>query len=183
MTILGIDPGLQGGLVLLSEDRRILEREVMPVVTVAVKRRREGRIVNGSKGTLDRARLRMLLAAWAPGHIILEQAGVRPGESGTSALTIGIGWGILYMAISTYPHETVPPASWTKAMLGGTPATADPKDRARLACASLWPRESFKATDRCRKAHSGLCDAALLAEWGRRRLAGGNVAREVDEIA
>lgn len=173
MRELGVDPGLTGGLALLTDEDceypRILELAVLPVVTVAVTRRRGGKTVVGSKGMIDRQALRTLLAAWAPGHVTIEAPGMRPNQSTQSSMTCGILWGILWMAIAHLPHVQVHPATWTRAMLEGTPAMADPKDRAREACRRLWPGQNFLATGRSRVAHAGLCDAALLAAYGLRR--------------
>jgi hypothetical protein len=33
----------------------------------------------------------------------------------------------------------------------------------------LWPDESFFATERCKTPHDGLVDAALIAEYARRK--------------
>jgi hypothetical protein len=46
----------------------------------------------------------------------------------------------------------------------------DTKAAALAAAAKLWPGRDFIATDRSSKAHDGLVDAALIAEWLRRKL-------------
>lgn len=37
----------------------------------------------------------------------------------------------------------------------------------------LFPDVSLLASDRCKRPHDGLADALLIAEYGRRRLVGG----------
>ena len=42
------------------------------------------------------------------------------------------------------------------------------KAAARNAASKVWPGEDWRKNDRCKVAHDGICDAALISEYGRR---------------
>ena len=54
-------------------------------------------------------------------------------------------------------------------MLGVVPK-GETKAYARAKAAQIWPDEDWLATPRSKKAHEGLIDAALIAEFYRRKL-------------
>jgi hypothetical protein len=60
----------------------------------------------------------------------------------------------------------ITPQAWQKHMLPGCPR-GETKPMALAKARQLWPDEALQATDRCRVAHSGMVDAALIAEYGR----------------
>ena len=64
------------------------------------------------------------------------------------------------------PNEKVPvrPQEWQRVMLAGQPAGSE-----YLVAARLWPQAEWRVSERSRKPHGGLVDAALIAEYGRRR--------------
>jgi hypothetical protein len=51
-------------------------------------------------------------------------------------------------------------------MLGKVPA-GKTKEYALTKARELWPDETFYATARCSTPHTGIVDAALIAEYGR----------------
>lgn len=57
---------------------------------------------------------------------------------------------------------------WHPEMLGKIPK-GQSKVLARAKAAELWPDESWMATERSRVPHDGMIDAALIAEYGRRQ--------------
>ena len=62
----------------------------------------------------------------------------------------------------------ITPQSWQKEMLPGC-AAGDTKPRAAAAVKALWPDEDFRRTPKCKSADEGLVDAALIAEYARRK--------------
>ena len=42
------------------------------------------------------------------------------------------------------------------------------KDLSRQKAKQLFPKEDFRRTPKCKKAHDGMCDALCLAEYIRR---------------
>lgn len=152
-TVVGIDPGLDGGLAALTPDG--LELCVMPVVAVGKRRQLDEQAVVG------------WLLARRPCHVFIEQVGAMPGQGVTSMFSFGTGWGLLrgICAGLALPYELVRPQEWQGAMLAG-----QPKGSEYLVASRLWPYAEWRASERSRNFHDGLVDAALIAEYGRRRL-------------
>jgi len=46
-------------------------------------------------------------------------------------------------------------------------AKGDTKPAAKAKAQQLWPDEQWLATPRCKKAHDGMIDGALIAEYAR----------------
>jgi hypothetical protein len=63
-------------------------------------------------------------------------------------------------------HHRITPQSWQKVMLPGC-AKGDTKPAALAKAKQLWPQETWLASPRCSKPHDGMIDAALIAEYGR----------------
>jgi len=169
--ICGIDNGLDGGLVFLTEAGEVLVKYVMP--TLALK---------GSKREIDMAKLRdyltLPLGVGTDGelvdlsHVFLERAQAMPGQGVSSMFSIGHGYGINkgLLAGLQIPFTIVSPQVWQREMFKGLPKEG--KDTTRIVCQRIWPKDDWRASERCKVAHDGLCDAALIAEYGRRFLRG-----------
>jgi len=165
MNICGIDPGLNGGIIILSEAGHVVARHVMPSIVV---KKSGGR--SGSEYNLPEIRA-ALCSCGKLGHVFVEKVHSMPKQGVASSFTFGVGFGILQglLAGMQIPFTLVTPQSWQKAMFESM-AKNDTKGTAALVCSRRWPTVDFKATAACRKAHDGLCDAALIAEYGRRTL-------------
>ena len=152
--IIGIDPGLDGGLAAL--DGEGLELQVMPVV--AAGRRRE----------IDEQALVDWLLAHRPAHVFIERVQAMPRQGVVSMFSFGAGWGLVrgICAGLGLSYELVRPQEWQKTMLAG-----QPKGSEYLVASRLWPSAEWRASERAQKPHDGLVDAALIAEHGRRRRA------------
>lgn len=170
MRWLGIDPGLGGGLALLSADGLLLEP--MPLLP-------------GGR-EIDEAALAGLLLAWRGGvvdealthrapplHAVLERVGARPGQGVVSMFRFGQSVGLLRGMLSALhvPHTLVPPQTWQRKVLGNFPKGTS-KAAAQQRAQQIWPAQDWRASERSRTPHTGLIDAALLAEYGRLTLAG-----------
>lgn len=153
MRILGIDPGLDGGLALLSPDGLLLE--VMPTF-------------GSGQREVDAAKVAELLRGWSPTHAMLEKVGSRPGQGVCSMFTFGCGVGVIKGVLGALgiSFTEVTPQTWQKTVCKGL-AGGDPKDVAVQRARQLWPTRDLRATQRSKVPHQGLVDAALIAEYGR----------------
>lgn len=153
---IGIDPGLSGGLAAISVDG--LKLSAMPVFRAAKRSYiDEPKVVNW-----------LIDNALREARVFIESVHAMPGQGVTSMFTFGTGWGQLrgICAGLGIPYELVRPQEWQREMLAGQPEGTE-----YLVASRLWPHADWRSTPRCSKPHSGLVDAALLAEYGRRKLA------------
>jgi hypothetical protein len=63
-------------------------------------------------------------------------------------------------------HVRITPHAWQKIMLPGC-AKGDTKPASLAKARQLWPQEAWLASPRCKVPNHNLCDAALIAEYGR----------------
>jgi crossover junction endodeoxyribonuclease RuvC len=160
MRVLGIDNGLDGGLVEVSDVG--LVKLVMPAITI-----------KASKREYNIPALAAWIKLWKPDHAFLEKAQAMPGQGVSSMFSIGNGYGIMRGLLTGLgiPHTLVHPKTWQKVMFQDLPKS-DTKAMSTVIAGRLWPSEDWRATPKCKKAHDGLTDAACIAEYGRRVLTG-----------
>ena len=152
--IIGCDPGLDGAIV--SNLNGALGAWDMPTFDVTVNGKKRRRI--------DVYQFSHILTMLSPvDMVILEEPSVRPGESGSSALQIGRGWGQLYGVLVALerPVTLVTSQKWTKALGAGSD-----KDAHREMAMRLFPASSDLFS---RKRDDGRADAALLTHWWLRQ--------------
>lgn len=157
MRTLGIDPGLDGGLALLSDDGLLVE--VMPTVKDAKGKR-----------TVDGAELARLIRGWSPAWAIVEKVGARPKQGVCSMFSFGHGLGVVHGVLLSLgiPINQIEPRTWQKLMFRmGCNASMGPKEKALEVARGYFPAVCFRATARSKKSHDGMIDAALLAQYGR----------------
>lgn len=158
--IVGIDNGLDGGLVAVNSDGIVGKR---PMPTLKLGKGREVCALG----------VRSWLAEYRGATILLEQA----GKHAAGVLSLCSTWhtfGAIKAVLTLDGHrfEIVPPQRWQQAFWT-RPKMAkgvkfDTKAAALAAANRLWPGEEWTKSDRSRKPHDGMIDAALIAEWGRR---------------
>ena len=167
MKILGIDPGLDGGLIMLNGVGDILEKRPMPVLSVKGKGKRNP----------DLPRIVELLQDLGPNITYLEKVSARPGNGNVSMFNFGFGFGALVMGLTalSLPYVLVLPQTWCKVMHQTLPAKikADKgikaKQRSLMVFHQMYPElELRKPGQRKTTVHSGMMDALLIAEYGRR---------------
>lgn len=156
--ICGIDPGLGGGLCFLADGMV----EIFDMPTLEVKRGPKKR------RDLDGHALFALIQRHRPplAHVFIEQAQAMPGQA---AYATGIFFqvygeirGVLIGA--SVPFTVVHPQTWKRAL--GVPKE---KDGARARASQLMPQATGQWP---LKKHDGRAEAALIAYWGQRYLAG-----------
>lgn len=158
MRIVGADPGLSGGLVLL-EDGQPTFMTAMPVIQVPKANK-------GKKREYLEADIVRFLKAANPEHVVIEAQHAMPLQGLTSTFSTGLGYGIIrgVCAGLQLPFSTVQSVVWQRAVLGRT--TGGDKSVVLLFCNRRWPKVRWLASERSRIAHDGMCDAVCLAAWG-----------------
>ncbi len=162
--VLGIDPGLRGGLAFLNLVGQI---ELYPMPTIADK-------------DYDIQEIKRLLGQFQPVLAVLEQQIAMPGQGLTSTLQTGKGFGILLglLAGLEIPHQVVGAKAWQAKLYTGVKADLDTKAKSEIIAKRLFPRADFRKSDRARVAADGLTDAACISEYGRRLYTGNGVSIE-----
>lgn len=150
---LGIDPGLKGGLVLISDSGKILDFIKMPV---------------RKDGLIDHAAITEFISKIKGVSIFLERA-VSFGMGTTGAFTYGRGFAAIEIAIelSGNRFNHVYPTTWTRLLHKDQPKDIETKEKSLRAARSLHNLSLFPKA-RTGKIHDGLVDAYLIAEYGRR---------------
>lgn len=166
MRILGIDNGYYGGIVGL-EKFGVGYTGIMPIISYRNSTKK-------LRHDLDGPEIVKLFKFLKPDFIWIEKAQPFPKQGGVSNFSIGGSYNRIIGIVEALEirHDFVHPRVWQKVMFVGM-AKTDTKKMAYMVCCRLWPRVDWKVKD---KPHSGLCDAALIAEHGRRVLAGGKSA-------
>lgn len=163
---IGIDPGQSGGIVTLYPNGTVLDMRVMPGPHELADYLESTHTwtFTGGGTALGIKEL----------HVWLEKAQSMPKQGIASAFNYGRHFGELLGIVVTLglKHTLVAPATWTRVMHAGT-GKAKGKVRSLEAAQRLQPGEQWKPVEsKMRKAHDGLVDAYLIAEYGRRQLNG-----------
>ena len=170
--IIGIDPGLDGGIAVLEHTtqeglraEQSLTLHPMPAQGTGAKGKREidrqdlltllGEIIAPRKLTLPKAKA------------YLEKVHSMPKQGMASTWSFATSTESVRMALVALgiPYEEVLPQAWQRLVCGGAPKD-DPKAAALAAAKRLWPGTSWLATPRSKKPHQGLVDAACIARYG-----------------
>lgn len=148
---LGIDPGMQGGIAILYPDDLCIS--VMPEIDS------------------DWTWFREIVRAYGARsfHAFVEKVHSMPKQGVASTFKFGTGFGFVrgLLVGLCVPVTLVTPQKWQSAMLAGENKD-DKKSASRAVAARLWPDISFLKSSRSIKPHDGMCEAALIAEYGRR---------------
>ena len=155
---IGIDNGLTGALVALSDHPGPpIELIVMPT-----RGKAKGNEVDGNE-------IWKFLSTYNVDTltVILETPGKHsPGVQALCAMwdSYGVIRGVLESR--GIRHHRITPQAWQKVMIPNC-AKGDTKPAALQKARQLWPDETWLATPRSSVPHTGIVDAALIAEYGR----------------
>lgn len=159
--ILGIDPGVEGGLALRAPGWAAVE--LLPVVD----------------GQLDIQEFAQWLALRRDeiGEVWLERAGIRPGQAPQQCAKQWRMLGQIEAVLLTagFRYSLVAAHTWSAAFAHGVTETDKHKrytaiKRARrTVVAQLFPQVDLRASARSSVPHDGMTDAILIAEWAFRR--------------
>jgi len=147
MTVIGIDPGLKGGIVVMVGGR-IAKAFKMPVV-------------KGDGGSwVDFADVASIIKYERPDLVAIEKVHSMPGQGVASVFTFGLGFGGLIGVCAglSSPYVLVRPQLWQKQVFAGLDKKLG-KGRGILHVKQKYPEvESIHK-------HDGMADAACIAEW------------------
>lgn len=156
-TFIGIDPGMSGGIAVLSPNGCLSVR-ILPFVD----RELDHRELHGWLETLT-----LDYPDETKPIVYVEKISAMPGQGVSSMWTFGYVTGQLHMFVRMLdiPMKLVTPQAWKKMILAGT---AKDKQAAIEHCINAYPHNSFLATSRSHKPHDGICDATCIAEYAQR---------------
>lgn len=168
VTIVGIDPGLDGGVAVLTPEDELIAT-VMPVLGTGAGRREVD--IKELDVWLDGALREVPIVGFHKVLVVLEKVGPMPKQGVTSTFTFGRDYGKLLAlaALNGWSLENPMPQQWKRVILAGT---AKDKDAAIAYMQRRYPGVELRASTRCKKPHHGIADAGCLAEYGRRILGG-----------
>lgn len=160
MKILGVDPGVEGGLALLDEAGNLLGVWDMPVVDV--------RVGKTTRHRLALSILSDLIGSFHADHAVLEHVQGRPTDVPTYAGELCRASGHVegIIVAKGIPLTPVQPMAWRKAMgVMLKPGSTGPqrKEASRQRALQLWPGDSELFA---RKLDADRAEAALIARWG-----------------
>lgn len=158
----GIDIGKHGAIAIMGMDKSIAYYP-MPKI----------------KDELDYAELNHLLKGFSNmgAHVVFEKLGVIFGSSKTTAFSMGHQAGAVEMGCiaNNISFTKVRAVDWQKQMFQGVEtinktgkSSKDTKAMALVAIKRIFPDLKLTFGERATKAHDGLVDAVLMAEYARR---------------
>ena len=156
MAIVGIDPGLKGGIAFYNPDKLSAHR----TPTVAVPYVKKGK--KRTRNDMDLDACRELLSRPDISHVFLEKVGAMPGQGVTGMFRFGqnLGHWQGLLAGMNLPYTMVTPQAWKK-QAGLIKAD---KGASIILARELWPDNSvefkYKTTD------EGRAEAELMARYG-----------------
>lgn len=156
--VIGIDPGLKGGICLAWEHRN-WEAMPMPVVGGGIDLVQLKLIMNQQiHHVLDRLPATL---------VVIEKVHSMPKQGVVSSFKFGDGFGSLKTAcvFLDLPFILVTPQRWKKVVLAGYNWKGN-KDASIVWVKQRYPAVSLRPTERSRVDSHGLADAVCLAQYG-----------------
>jgi crossover junction endodeoxyribonuclease RuvC len=146
MIVVGIDPGLRGGVCVLGPDPLAVP---MPV----------------TGGQIDGRELAVLLSGAS--MVAIEHAQAMPRQGVASTFRYGTGFGILLGVCEAIgvPYRLVRPQAWQSVVIGA--GKGDTKARSIAHVHRTYPWVDL-TPGKTRVAHDGIADAVCIAEWAKK---------------
>lgn len=166
LAVIGIDPGLDGGIAVLAPE------QASPLIYLAPM---PARVVIKTKRELDLAALKKFVIAVRSQHdqvvLMLEKQQSMPRDSNQSAFTTGKNYGVLLATFALYNIQIdyVGPQEWQKVRFEGLPKEADTKSKSILVFERTFPNVSL-LVGRATNKHNGMADAANIACYGHHKI-------------
>ena len=144
---IGIDPGKSGGIAVIDE--------VCNTVNTAPYSDEELRNTASSYSRNNRV------------TCCLEKVSAMPKQGVTGMFNFGKSYGYIKGVLESFsiPYQEISPQKWKKEFGLTSDKTASVE-----VCRRLFPDVNLLATPRCKKAHDGMAEALLMAEYARRKL-------------
>jgi crossover junction endodeoxyribonuclease RuvC len=157
--VLGIDPGVTGGLAVLDEGRLIAICR-MPVAD------------SRASGSI----LADLLRGFEPHMVVVERTQPMPKNGSIASFSLGLNTGVIFGVVETlgHPMTKIRPADWKK--VNGL--TGKDKNASRHLAMELWPdqREQFRLAKDDGKAEAALIARAYVYLWIKEQHAASTVS-------
>jgi crossover junction endodeoxyribonuclease RuvC len=158
--ILGIDPGLDGAVAVLTEDGELLRIEDMPTLLDGAKGRR----------AVNPALFASIVYSTHAARAFCELVGPRPTDGSAAGFGFGRSRGIIegVLAAAGVPLTMIAPPTWKRS--AGIAPGRENKDSARSVAIARWPSQAalFARKRDCDRAEAALIGlAGLLREAGR----------------
>jgi hypothetical protein len=160
--IIGIDNGLNGGLVAISKETgAVIEKTIMPTLHRCKKREVDTRAVYEWAMALE---TEFIFAIEEP---------LRHAKSSQAVRSMGISFGKLLGLAESRQWDTrcVQVKNWQRSMLGDLLRSHDTKKAALIKASVIAPDECWQKSKRASKPHDGMIDAFLIARYIRREFA------------
>jgi crossover junction endodeoxyribonuclease RuvC len=153
--IIGIDPGLNGAIAVLDQAGELVTVADLPLV--------HDKSLAWVSGDVLQVMLLNALQG-RPARAYVERVGSMPGQGVASSFQFGCGFGSILSVVQTMliSMALVTPAVWKRSYGLGSDKHAS-LHKARL----MWPRADLRLIK-----HEGRAEALLIAEYGRRHMAG-----------
>ena len=157
---IGIDNGVTGGIACLS----MISGELIAYEKMPIKKARGG-------NEIDCRALRDIFEVMTNGQsekaiYVIEEPGGSKSAQAAKSMSGSFHATRAIMEVKGLVYHRITPQKWQKAMLPNCKA-GDTKPRALALTKEIYPEESFILKG-CRKAHDGIIDAVLIAEYARR---------------
>jgi len=164
--IIGIDPGLHGGLAVLDKEGALKHLFDMPIFPV-----KKGKSTKYDYDVVELYKMISKVSSSDSKVFVEKTQGLPSGYGVQASWWLGKCEGLLEGVLVTLKlsYEFVKPQVWQK-HFGITRTKGDKKAQSFRIASQLFPSAELK-TSRGRKL-DGRSDALLIAEWGRRRLQG-----------
>jgi hypothetical protein len=190
---IGIDNGLNGGIVALSDVERVSAegRYLAPIAKIPMPTLKRKRKAKGKgkppkyEREVDTAKLiafirdELHVTPKQPCVFHIEQCPRHSRDKSAMrvmAFTYGKIIGILEAAFPYCELKRVRSGNdtdgWQRALLPDMKPGQSKAEALKLA-KQLWPEEDWRASERCEVSHDGMIDGALIAFFGRRKVIGG----------
>lgn len=167
----GIDVGKDGGIAVFKDDKIDL-LQVTPNIGTQTDLR-------GISDVLTKYRNN----PYTDIHVVVEDVHAIGGSAAGATFTFGWSLGILegILVGLSIPYTKVTPKDWQKELWQGIKPVIKPskgeskrkvvdtKGTSLIAAQRLFPNVDFRKSERATKAHDGMVDAILLAEYCRRK--------------
>lgn len=162
--VIGIDPGKQGAVAVVGAGGELLQTWRTPLIGKEYDLQLMLKIISDAKGLGARS-------------AAIERPVYKSGASSTTMVGIGFGHGLWHMAVAAnrIGFEIVTPTVWQRCIPG-----KEDRNGRRFKGAGLkmvWKAEAARRWPNI-GVHSGICDAALIAEYYRRVLVGDRIDRQ-----
>lgn len=154
---IGIDPGVSGGVALLTETGDLVDVRDMPTLPSGPAGRDE----------ISAHGLAAIIREWQPARAFVELIGPMPHDGAKAAFNFGVSKATILatLAVLEVPVDLIAPAVWKRHAKIPPGKDADPKGAARVEATRRWPARAdlFRRVKDHGRAESALIGACGLA--------------------